>query len=45
MARSDSQIDELQRGHPKRAELPDVNVNTGAQSMNSERASLTLSLA
>ena len=31
MARSDSQI----------AELPDVNINTDAQSINTERASLT----
>ena len=36
MARSDSQIDKPQRGRPKRAELPDVNVNTGAQSINIE---------
>ena len=39
MASSDSQIDKAQRGRPKRAELPDVNINTGAQSINSERAS------
>ena len=32
MASSDSQIDKPQRGHPKRAELPDVNINTSAQS-------------
>ena len=42
MASSDSQIDKPQRGHPKRAELPDVNINTGAQSINTERASLTV---
>ena len=43
MASSDSQIDKPQRGCPtKRAELPDVNKNTGAQSVNTERASLTL---
>ena len=36
MASSDSQIDKPQRGHPKRAELPDVNINTGAQSINTE---------
>ena len=36
MASSDSQIDKPQRGHPKRAELRDVN--TGAQSINTERA-------
>ena len=38
MASSDSQIDKPQRGRPKRAELPDVNINTGAQSINTERA-------
>ena len=38
MAISDSQIDKPQNGHPKRAELPDVNINTGAQSINTERA-------
>ena len=42
MASSDSQIDKPQHGHPKRAELPDVNINIGAQSINTERASLTL---
>ena len=36
MASSDSQIDKPQRGRPKRAELPDVNINTGAQSINTE---------
>ena len=41
MASSDSQIDEPQGGRPKRAELPDVNTNTGVQSINTERASLT----
>ena len=40
MASSDSQIDKPHRGRPKRAELPDVNINTGAQSVNTERASL-----
>ena len=35
----DSQIDKPQRGRPKRAELPDVNINTGVQSINTERAS------
>ena len=34
---NDSEIDKPQRGRPKRAELPDVNVNTGAQSINTER--------
>ena len=36
---SDNQIDKPQRGRPKRAELPDVNINTGAQSINTERGS------
>ena len=40
MASSDSQIDKPQCGRPKRAELPDVNINTGAQSINTERAFL-----
>ena len=35
MASSDSQIDKPQRRRPKRAELPNVNINTGAQSVNS----------
>ena len=39
MASSDSQIDKLQHWCPKRAELPGVNINTGAQSINAERAS------
>ena len=34
MARSDRQIDKSQHGRPKRARLPDVNINTGAQSIN-----------
>ena len=33
---TDSQIDKPQRGCPKRAELLDVNINTGAQSINTE---------
>ena len=37
MVSSDSQIDKPQRGRPKRAELQDVNINTGAQSINTER--------
>ena len=41
MASSDSQIDKPQRGRPKRAELLDVNINTGAQSINTEGASLS----
>ena len=40
MASSDSQINKPQRGRPKRAELPDVTINTGAQSINTDRASL-----
>ena len=39
MASSDNQIDKTQRGRPKRAELPDVNINTGAQSINTEGTS------
>ena len=40
MASSGSQIDKPQHGCPKRAELLDANINTGAQSINTERASL-----
>ena len=40
MASRDSQIDKPQHGHPKKAELLDVNINTGAQSINTERASI-----
>ena len=40
MASNDSQINKPQRGRPKRAELPDVNINTGAQSINIERVFL-----
>ena len=40
MAISDSQINKPQRERPQRAELSDVNINTGAQSINTERASL-----
>ena len=40
MASSDSQIDKPQRRRAKTAELPDVNMNTGAQSLNTEKASL-----
>ena len=36
MASSDSQIDKPQRGRPKRAELPDGNINTGEQSIFTE---------
>ena len=40
MASSDSQINKPQCGCPTRAELPDVNINTGTQTTNTERASL-----
>ena len=40
MANSDSQIGKPQCGHPNRAELPDVNINTDVQSINTESASL-----
>ena len=30
---SDSQIDKPQHGHPKRAELLDVNINTGVKTI------------
>ena len=40
MANRDRQIDKPQRGHPKRAELSDVNINTGVQSINTVRAYL-----
>ena len=42
MASSDSQIDKPQCWRPKRAVLPDVNINAGTQSINTERASLTV---
>ena len=35
MASSGSQIGKPQRGRPKRAELPDVNSDIGAQSISS----------
>ena len=38
MASSNSQIDKPQCGRPKRAELPNVIINAGAQSINTERA-------
>ena len=41
---SGSQIDKPQRGRPKRAKQPDVDINTGAQSINTERASLKPSI-
>ena len=44
MASSDSEIDKPQRGSPTRAELPDVNINTDVQSINTERDSLTAKL-
>ena len=41
MASNNSHIDKPQRGRPKRAELPDVNMSTGAaQSIYAKRASL-----
>ena len=40
MASSDSQIDKPQHARPKRAELSDVNINTGVQTINTKRASL-----
>ena len=40
MASRNSQTNKPQHEHPKRAELPDVNINTGTQSMNTERAPL-----
>ena len=36
MVSSNSQIDKPHHGCPKRAVLPDVNINTGAQSINTE---------
>ena len=42
MASSGSQIDKPQCRRPKRAEVPDVNLKTGTQSINTERASLAL---
>ena len=39
---SDSKIDKPQRGRPKRAELSGLNINTGVQSINTERAYLKL---
>ena len=44
MASSDSQEDKPQHGRPKRAELPDVNINTGAQSINTEGAHIVVYL-
>ena len=41
MAGSDSQMDKSQRGRPKRAELPDVNINTSAQSINASLKVIT----
>ena len=39
MLRSNSEIEKPQRWHSKRTELPDVNINTGVQSSNTEKAS------
>ena len=38
MAGSNNEINKPQRGHPKRAELLNVNINTGTQSISTERA-------
>ena len=45
MASNNSQIDKPQRGRSKRAELPDVNIKTGAQSINTERASFNTAIS
>ena len=39
MATSNSQINKPQAGRAKRVKLPDVNINTGAQRINTERVS------
>ena len=39
LASSDSQIDKPQHGRSERVELEDVNINTGVQSINTERTS------
>ena len=44
MESSDSQINKPQHGRPKRAELLDVIINTGAQSINTERTSFKADL-
>ena len=44
MASSNSQINKPQRGCPKRAELPDVNINTDVQSIDTERPSYNTTL-
>ena len=42
MVSSDSRIDHHYVGRgPEKAELPDVKINTGAQSINTERASFS----
>ena len=40
MTSSNSQIDKPQSGCPKKTELLGVNINIGAQSINTERGSL-----
>ena len=40
IASSDSQIHKPPCGRPNRDELPDVNINTGAQSIDAQRTSL-----
>ena len=41
MASNNSQIHKAGHGHPKRAKLPDVNINTSVQIIDTERASLS----
>ena len=40
MASSNSQTDKPQCGRPVIAELPDININTGIQSINTDTTSL-----
>ena len=41
MASNNSQIHKPGHGHPKRAKLPDININTSVQIIDTERASLS----
>ena len=41
MASSNSHINKPHHGRPKRAELMDVNINTGTQNVNTERPFLS----
>ena len=43
MAPSDRQINKPHHGYPKRTELPNVNINTGTQSINTESLFTTMS--